>query len=84
MDTAITIKELHDRTHQLHAYCPVCDRWKLLDLDDMLARWCGLEQPPSEVQCSDCGHFGLLRVRRQVARRLEPEPATVADFPLAV
>jgi phage terminase large subunit GpA-like protein len=83
MDTTITIERLHERTHQLHAYCPVCDRWKLLNLDDMLARWHGLEQPPTEVQCSDCGHFGLLRVRTRLARRVQPEPAILANSSLA-
>ena len=83
MDTTITIERLPERTHQLHAYCHVCDRWKLLNLDDMLARWRGLEQPPTEVQCSDCGHFGRLRVRTRLGRRVEPYPAILANSSLA-
>jgi hypothetical protein len=65
--TAVTIERLRSRDYQLHAFCPVCDRWKLLDLDEMLALWDGLAEVPSEVQCDDCGQFGLLRVRTRVA-----------------
>ena len=83
MDT-ITIERLRDREHQLHAYCHICERWKVLNLDDMLLQWGGLAHAPSEVQCSECGQFGMLKVRRRLARRVEQQPSTVADWSLAV
>lgn len=75
--TAITIERLRSREHQLHAYCHVCDRWKVLDLDEMLALWNGLTHAPTEVQCEDCGQFGLLRVRNVVAPPVEAGHAGV-------
>ena len=75
----VTIEWLRSREYQLHAYCHVCDRWKLLDLDDMLALWNELTHAPTEVQCTDCGHFGLLRVRNVLAHAAAPEHADVAD-----
>jgi len=63
----VTIEQLRSREHQLHAYCPACDRWKVLNLDEMLTLWRALEHAPAEVQCTECGHFGLLRVRNRVA-----------------
>ena len=75
----VTIERLRSRDYQLHAFCPVCDRWKLLDLDEMLTLWDGLTHAPSEVQCSDCGHFGLLRVRDRLAPAADVEHPDVAD-----
>ena len=74
----VSIERLRSREYQLHAYCPVCDRWKVLDLDEMLNLWHGLDQAPTEVQCTDCGHFGLLRVRNRIA---SPRDAEHADIP---
>jgi hypothetical protein len=61
----ITIERLREREHQLHAYCHHCDRWRVLDLADMLSRWQGLVLAPTEVPCADCGELGLLRIRRR-------------------
>ena len=77
--SAVTIERLRSRDYQLHAFCPVCDRWKLLDLDEMLVLWDGLAEVPSEVQCSDCGQFGLLRVRTRVAPPADAEHTDAAD-----
>jgi hypothetical protein len=76
MDT-ITIERLREREHQLHAYCHVCDRWRVLDLDAMLQQWATLVAAPTEVQCPECGAFGILKVRSQVAQPAD-QPAPVA------
>jgi hypothetical protein len=83
MDTVITIERLRDREHQLHAYCHLCDRWRVLNLDDMLRQWHGMASAPHEVQCSACGQMGILKVRRRLARRVEHEPAIFAHWSLA-
>jgi hypothetical protein len=77
--STVTIERLRSRDYQLHAFCPVCDRWKLLDLDEMLTLWDGLEHAPNEVQCIDCGHFGLLRVRNRLAQPADVEHPDDAD-----
>lgn len=76
----VSIERLRSRQYQLHAYCPVCDRWKVLNLDEMLELWRGLDQAPAEVQCTDCGHFGLLRVRNQkIASPVDGQHGDVPD-----
>ena len=76
----VSIERLRSRQYQLHAYCPVCDRWKLLNLDEMLELWRGLDQAPTEVQCTDCGHFGLLRARNQkIASPVDAQHGDVPD-----
>jgi hypothetical protein len=32
-----SIYGLHSRNHQLHAYCPRCDRWAVLPIAEMIA-----------------------------------------------
>jgi hypothetical protein len=71
------IEQLRAGEHQLHAYCHLCDRWRVLDRDDMLSQWRGLAWTPSEVQCADCGEYGILKVRRSDARALGPAANTV-------
>jgi hypothetical protein len=75
----VSIERLRSREYQLHAYCPVCARWKLLNLDEMLDLWRGLDRAPTEVQCADCGHFGLLRVRTRIVPPADAEHADVPD-----
>ena len=77
------IELLRDREHQLHAYCHLCDRWRVLSLDDMLSQWRGHAHAPSEVQCPECGEFGILKVRRRLARDLQHGPAATAGWSLA-
>lgn len=35
------ITGLHERQHELHAYCPTCDRWRVLPLATMIAAGLG-------------------------------------------
>jgi hypothetical protein len=79
MHTIVTLERLREREHQLHAYCHLCDRWRVLNLDDMLQQWRGLACAPDEVPCTACGQMGILKVRRQVARDVEREAPTVAS-----
>ena len=83
MHTTITLERLQDGEHLLHAYCPACDRWRVLDRERMLREWQGLAHAPSEVQCADCGQFGLLKVRRNRAKPLEFKPAPLESGLLA-
>ena len=79
MHTSITLERLREREHELHAYCHLCDRWRVLNLDDMLQQWRGLECVPEEVPCTACGQMGILKARRRVARRSEHKPPAVAS-----
>ena len=51
----------HD--HELHAYCPPCDRWTALPLAELVARGQGALRLPLRVRCRTCGTRGELQVR---------------------
>lgn len=57
----------HD--HQLAAYCPRCDSWRLLPLADLVAAGHGARRLPITVRCRDCGEVGVLQVRPPVPTR---------------
>ena len=84
MDTVIALGQLRDHDHLLHAYCHVCDRWRVLNLEQMLSQWRGMACAPDEVQCTACGQMGRLKIRRRLAQRVEHEPAAVAGGSFAV
>ena len=54
---------LHAHDHQLAAYCPRCDAWRLLPLAEMVAQGKGSLRLPITVRCRDCGEVGRLQVR---------------------
>jgi hypothetical protein len=58
-----TIAGLHSRAHELHAYCPRCDRWRVLDLAELIDRGFGEHRLPLRVRCGHCGGPGQLQVR---------------------
>jgi hypothetical protein len=58
-----SIAGLHERQHELHAYCHPCDRWRALDLALMIRRGLGDRRLPLAVRCSECGEPGMLQVR---------------------
>ena len=58
-----SIAGLHSRNHQLHAYCPTCDRWALLDLERMVRDGHGERRLPFTVRCRWCGAAGRLQLR---------------------
>lgn len=58
-----SVAGLHEHGHQLAAYCPRCDAWRVLPLDEMVAQGKGSLRLPLRVRCRDCGSFGQLQVR---------------------
>jgi hypothetical protein len=58
-----SIGGLHERNHELHAYCPRCDRWAVLPLAQMVARGQGARRLPIRVRCRWCEAIGQLQVR---------------------
>ena len=63
MQQITTIRDLQRRDHQLHAYCHLCDRWRVLDIDGMVREGRGGFGPPIAVRCPDCGELGIVKVR---------------------
>jgi RNase P subunit RPR2 len=57
---------LHRHQHQLAAYCPRCDAWRLLPIAEMIAQGKGSLRLPLKVRCRDCGEIGRLQVRPPV------------------
>ena len=64
-----SIAGLHQYNHELHAYCPSCDRWAVLDLTEMIAAGHGEQRLPVTVRCQICGEVGRLQVRPPVPGR---------------
>jgi hypothetical protein len=46
-----SIAGLHSRNHQLHAYCPTCDRWAVLPLAEMVTASSGDRRLPIRARC---------------------------------
>ncbi|MDH4167391.1 MAG: hypothetical protein OEV90_13420 [Gammaproteobacteria bacterium] len=61
-----SVAGLHEHGHQLAAYCPRCDAWRVLPLDEMVAQGKGSLRLPLRVRCRDCGACGRLQVRPPV------------------
>ncbi|MBP1688688.1 MAG: hypothetical protein H6Q33_4831, partial [Deltaproteobacteria bacterium] len=55
--------------HQLAAYCPRCDAWRLLPLDEWVTQGKGSLRLPLRVRCRDCGEVGQLQVRPPMPMR---------------
>jgi len=64
-----SIAGLHTHDHQLAAYCPRCDVWRVLPLAEMVAQGKGSLRLPITVRCRDCGEVGRLQVRPPVPTR---------------
>jgi RNase P subunit RPR2 len=58
-----SIAGLHGHQHELHAYCPRCDRWRVLPLERMVSEGKESMRMPTRVLCRDCGEVGRLQVR---------------------
>jgi len=61
-----TLAGLHEHHHRLDAYCPRCDRWRMLPLADVVAQGHGARRLPLAVRCRDCGDVDRLQVRTPV------------------
>jgi uncharacterized Zn finger protein len=64
-----TLGGLLKHRHELAAYCPRCDRWQVLPLDEFVAAGHGSRRLPIVVRCQDCGEVGQLQVRPPVPIR---------------
>ncbi len=64
-----TLAGLLEHDHELHAYCPCCDRWAVLPLAAMIAAGQGSRRLPLRVRCRYCGEVGRLQVRPPVPTR---------------
>ena len=74
-----TLAGLYRHQHQLAAYCPCCDRWRVLPLAELVAQGHGARRLPFKVRCRDCGEVGRLQVRPPVPTR----PASVGWISVA-
>ena len=61
-----SVRGLYEHDHELHAYCPRWDRWRVLDLAGMVAAGIGYRRLPLAVRCQNCGERGRLQVRPPV------------------
>lgn len=78
-----TLAGLYEHQHALLAYCLACDRWRPLDLADLVRRGLGNRRLPITVRCRQCGKPGKLQVRPPMPTRspngwIEP-PFRAAD-----
>lgn len=64
-----TIAGLLEHDHQLAAYCPKCERWRVLPLAHLVANGNGSLRLPVKVRCVECGGLGRLQVRPPVPTR---------------
>ena len=67
-----TLAGVHAHDHQLAAYCPRCDAWRVLPLAEMVAQGKGSLRLPLRVRCRDCGAIGRLQVRPPVPTYSNP------------
>jgi hypothetical protein len=65
-----TIAGLHERQHELHAWCSRCERWRALDLERLVREGLGGRRLPLRVRCQGCGEPGTLQVRPPMPTRL--------------
>jgi hypothetical protein len=71
---------LRPHTPLLHAYCHLCQRWRLLAADDPGSN--GFRDAvPAVARCPDCGEFGLVKVRMPATRPIAPTLLNVDDLP---
>jgi len=64
-----TLAGLHQHQRTLTAYCPICERWAVLPLADLIAQGKGSLRLPIRVRCRYCGEVGRPQVRPPVPTR---------------
>ena len=64
-----TLAGLLEHEHELAAFCPRCDRWRVLPLAELVAAGHGSRRLPVPVRCQTCGSPGQLQVRPPVPTR---------------
>jgi len=63
-----TIAALNEHRHELHCYCPRCERWVQLDLARMIREGRG-SMRDFRVRCRECGEVGRIQVRPPQPKR---------------
>jgi RNase P subunit RPR2 len=63
-----TLAGLHAHQHELHAFCPRCERWSVIDLERIIQAGHGERRLPITVRCRSCGEVGRLQVRPPMPR----------------
>ena len=58
-----SIAGLHQRQHELHAYCSTYDCWSVIDLKQMIRDGHGDRRLPIPVRCQVCGESGQFQVQ---------------------
>jgi hypothetical protein len=66
----------------LHAYCHLCERWRVLEADELGIEWASDARPPTVAQCPDCGEFGLVKLRLPQDAKREASRRTLDELPL--
>jgi hypothetical protein len=66
----------------LHAYCHLCERWRVLEADDLGIEWSAGSTAPAVAQCPDCGEFGLVKVRLPASPRPAATLPAIDELPL--
>jgi len=56
-----SIAGLYEHDHELHAYCPTCDRWAVLDLGETMIR-CGQAQRSGPLRHAPVGFARTPRI----------------------
>jgi len=64
-----SIAGLYAHDHQLAAYCPRCDVWRVLPLERMVTQGKGSLRLPLRIRCRDCDEVGQLQVRPPMPTR---------------
>jgi len=76
-----TLGGLHEHQHELAAYCPCCDRWRVLPLPEMVSQGKGSLCLPMRVTCRVCGEVGQLQVRPPMPSRRKCRPVSIRIMP---
>jgi hypothetical protein len=58
-----SIAGLHAREHEVHCYCTHCERWRVLDLQRLIAIGKGETRLPLRVRCLRCRELGEVQIR---------------------
>lgn len=67
-----TLAGLLEHHHELAAYCPHCERWRVLPLAHLVANGKGSRRLPVKVRCVECGGPGRLQVRPPAPSSAQP------------
>jgi hypothetical protein len=58
-----SLEGLHEHQHEVHCYCSKCERWRVLDLQRLIAIGEGGTRLPLRVRCLRCRQLGQAQIR---------------------